>query len=113
MKDFRLQCVVDSLSTFGENTKVAILSQLDREGVSFTSEQFEIEKFCKVVTLFLGQWSDFIFLKITDEICARSKKSLEDLGIGARANYIEHSALLIEVYLKMESPQQIERRESP
>jgi len=41
--------MVDSLSLFGENTKVALITRLVKEGISFTPEAFDIEKFCTVV----------------------------------------------------------------
>jgi hypothetical protein len=110
MNDARLQCVIDSLSLFGENSKAAIMSQLDNEGISFTSEGFEIRKFCKVVNGYLGQWSDFIFSKITDNICEQSGVTLENLGLDKRAKHIESSELLIELFTKVEALQHIGRR---
>jgi len=110
MNDASLQCVIDSLSLFGENSKAAIISQLDKEGISFTSEGFEVSKFCKVVNRFLGRWSDFIFLKIANDICERSGVTLEELGLDRRAEHIENSELLIEVFMNVEALQRNERR---
>jgi hypothetical protein len=78
------------------------MNQLDKAGISFNPDEFQIEKFCIIIAQFLGQWSDFIFEKITDQICEQSGVSLEDLGIAGRAKYLAHSELLIEVFHIME-----------
>lgn len=81
------------------------MTQLDKAGTSFNPKEFQIEQFCIVIEEFLGQWSDFIFAKITDDICERSTASLEDLGIAGRAKYLAPSELLIEVFDIMEALQ--------
>jgi hypothetical protein len=102
MTDARIECVIDSLSIFGESSRAAIMNQLDKAGISFNPNAFQIEKFCITVEQFLGQWSDFIFEKISDQICERAGASLEDLGISGRAKYISKSALLIELFRILE-----------
>lgn len=79
------------------------MNQLDKAGISLNPDDFQIEKFCLVIEQFLGQWSDFFFEKIADEICKRSGASLEDLGIGSRAKYLARSELLIELFHIMEA----------
>lgn len=112
MDDVRLQCVIDSLSIFGENSKAAMMARLNEQGISFIPGKFQIEKFCIVVRQFLGDWSDFIFMKITDDICKRSHISLENLGLSGRAKFLTHFELLVEVFLKIEALQN-ERRTEP
>jgi hypothetical protein len=105
MKDSRIDSVINSLSLFGESSRAAIMNQLDDAGISFNPDEFQIEKFCIILEQFMGHWSDFIFEKITHQICKRSGASLEDLGIAGRAKYLAHSELLIEVFHKMEAMQ--------
>lgn len=78
------------------------MNQLDKAGISFSPNAFQIEKFCITMEQFLGHWSDFIFEKINGQICERAGVSLEDLGISGRAKYISKSALLIELFHKLE-----------
>lgn len=74
------------------------MNQLDKAEVSFSPNAFQIEKFCITMEQFLGHWSDFIFERISGQICERAGASLEDLGISGRAKYISKSALLIELF---------------
>jgi len=97
-----LRCVLDALSLFGENTKVALLSQLGKDGVSFTPEKFDIEKFCTSVTTLLDQWSDLLFVKIIEDVCRQSDTSLEDLGL-RKGRYLHSSELLKELFVKIEA----------
>jgi len=103
MTDYRLQSVMDAMSTFGESSRTAILSQLHEAGVKFTPDEFDIEKFCKLLNIFLDRWAEIIFGKIIEDICSQSGKSLGDLGLAERANLLDNSKLLIELYLKMEA----------
>jgi hypothetical protein len=90
---------------FGENSKAAIMTQLNEQGISFTPGEFRVEKFCIAVREFFGAWSDHIFMKIIADICSGSNVSLDDLGIASRVKYRSYSELLIEVFLKLEASQ--------
>jgi hypothetical protein len=103
MRDARIECVFDSLSLFGDSSRAAIMNQLDKAGISFNPDKFEIETFCIVIEQYLGQWSHFILEKIIDEICKRSEASLDDLGLQGRAKYLANSELLIELFHIMEA----------
>ncbi len=103
MNDARIECVIDSLSMFGESSRASIMSQLGKAGVSFNTEEFQIEKFCITIREFLGQWSEFIFEKATHNICQRSTLDLEKLGLSARAKHLTNSELLVEVFHKLEA----------
>ena len=110
MTDYRLQCVMDALATFGESSRTAILSQLHEAGVKFTPEEFDITKFCKVLSLYLDGWAEIIFGKIIDDISRRSGITLDGLGLAERAGHLDNSDLLIEMFLKMEASKPNEAR---
>lgn len=93
-KDAVLRCIFESLSLFGENTKTALLSQLQKEGIEFTPEGFNIEKFCMVIESLLGRHADFIIVKIADEFCKQSHMSLEELHIVNGAYHQSHTSML-------------------
>lgn len=93
-KDAVLRCIFESLSLFGENTKTALFTQLQKEGIKFTPEGFNIEKFCTVVETLLGRHADFIFVKIVDEFCKQSHTSLEELHIANGAYPQSHTGIL-------------------
>lgn len=110
MTDYRLQCVMDALATFGESSRTAILLQLHEADIKFTPEEFDIAKFCKVLSIFFDRWAEIIFGKIIDDISRRSGISLGDLGLAERAAHLDNSDLLIEMYLKMEASKLHETR---
>jgi hypothetical protein len=110
-KDAVLQCIFESLSLFGENTKTALLAQLQKEGVAFTPEQFDIEKFCIVIENLLGRHADFIFVKIVDEFCRKSDMSLEELGIADKPYFQSHSGILESLFRIAEMVSQDDRRD--
>jgi hypothetical protein len=76
-----LRCIFDSLSLFGENTKIALLDKMRQEGIGFTPETFDIDKFAIVTEDLLGRSADFVFVKILDEFCKRSDKPATELRI--------------------------------
>ena len=102
-RDRHLRSVLGALSIFGENTRAALLSELEKQGVTFDSDNFDIQKFCRVVELMLDHWSDMIFIKIVEDICKESDTSLEDLGLGGRAKFVRRSELLKDVFLKIKA----------
>lgn len=110
-KDAVLRCIFESLSLFGENTKTALLSQLQKEGIKFTPEGFNIEKFCAVTETLLGRHADFVFVKIADEYCKQSHMSLEELGIVDGAHYQSHTGMLESLFRIAESVSQSDRRQ--
>jgi hypothetical protein len=90
-----LRCIFDSLSLFGENTKAALLDNLRKEGVGFTSETFDIDKFAIVTEDLLGRSAEFIFVKILDEFCTRSNITSEEIGISGKAyDYMSNKDIL-------------------
>jgi|SRR5581483_4004562 len=93
-RDSTLQCVLDSLSIFGESTKSSLMSQLTKEGISFTPDAFDVLKFCRVIETLLDRSADFIFIKIIDDICTRSNTSLASLGLGDSSRRHSLSELL-------------------
>jgi hypothetical protein len=98
VQDVRLKCVIAALSNFGENSKAAIVRQLDEQGVSLTPVGFNIEEFCTVLTEALGRMADFVFVKIIDDVCRQSNLSLEDLGI---TPIDDQAKLLTQLFLAM------------
>jgi hypothetical protein len=66
-EDILLRCIFDSLSVFGENTKASLLAKLQEEGVGFTADSFDVEKFSKVLQELLGRSADVIFVNIVHE----------------------------------------------
>jgi len=110
-KDTVLQCIFESLSLFGENTKTALLSQLQKEGIKFTPEGFNVEKFCTVIETLLGSHADFVFVKIADEYCKQSHMSLEELHIVDGAYYRSHKGMLESLFRIAERVSQSDRRE--
>src|SRR6185503_16460816 len=72
-----LRCILDSLSIFGENTRASIVNRLRQEGVGFTPESFDINKFCFALEDLLGHSADLIFAKILDESVNRLNLTAE------------------------------------
>jgi hypothetical protein len=80
------------------------MSRLAQEGVSFSPDTFDIERFCLVVEKFLGRSADFIFVKIIDDICRESKTSLEKFGPGTNSKYQSLSEQVKRILLTVEVP---------
>ena len=74
-----LRFVLDSLSIFGENTKVSIIRHLTMEGLSFSAESFDIAKFCDSLQQILGTGADIIFHNISVKICVNEAISIDKL----------------------------------
>jgi hypothetical protein len=102
-RERHLQSVLGALSIFGENTRAALLSELEKQGVSFDPDNFDIQKFCEVLEIMLDHWSDMIFIKIIEDICEQSGTSVEDLGLGGRAKFVKRSELFKDVYMKIKA----------
>ena len=79
------------------------MHHLKNEGVSFVPEEFDIAKFCNAVNAMVGNWSEFIFMKMTDEICRTTGKSLDELGLERMSEQLAYSTVLKEVVLKVGS----------
>ena len=79
------------------------MHHLKKEGVSFVPEEFDIGKFCKAVNSMIGNWSEFIFMKMTEEICKRTGKSLNQLGLERMSEQLAYSTVLKKVVLKVGS----------
>jgi hypothetical protein len=60
---------LDSLSVFGENTKMSIMKHLTSEGISFSPESFDILRFCNILNQLLASGSDIVFNNICSKIC--------------------------------------------
>ena len=99
-RDTLLRCTMESLSIFGENTKAALLTRLETEGIGFTSDRFDINKFCSITEELLGRSAEFIFIKILDDFAKHSQMSLEDIGLSEKPRYRTRSGLLISLYSK-------------
>ena len=99
-RDTLLRCTLESLSIFGENTKAALLTRLETEGIGFTSDRFDINKFCSITEELLGRSAEFIFIKILDDFAKHSQMSLEDIGLSEKPRYRTRSGLLISLYSK-------------
>jgi hypothetical protein len=95
-----LKCTLESLSIFGENTKTALLTRLESEGIGFTPDRFDINKFCSVAEDLLGRSAEFIFIKILDDFARHSQISLEDIGLSEKPNFRTRSGLLVSLYAK-------------
>ena len=94
-EDVLLSCIFDSLSLFGENTKAALIANLQKEGVGFTPETFDIDKFTIVTENLLGRSAEFIFVKILEEYCVRSNTTAEKIGISGKAyDYMTNAGML-------------------
>ena len=93
-KESILGVVMDSLSLFGDNTKTALLLQMKKEGIMFTTEEFEINKFCKVIEDLLGNHADFIIAKIVDDFCKQSKTTLDELQSTRRKTHSSNTQVL-------------------
>jgi hypothetical protein len=100
-RDVLLECAYESLSIFGENTRHALLARLQKQGLEFTPEGFDIIKFCSVTHELLGSSADFVFVKIIDDFCNRSRVSLEESGFARKAKYLSHSDILISLFSKV------------
>jgi len=100
-RDVLLQCAYESLSMFGENTRNALLVQLQKHGLDFTPDRFDIDKFCSVTNELLGRSADFVFVKVIDDFCSRSKVSLEESGLSGKTRYLNHSDVLISLFSKV------------
>jgi hypothetical protein len=96
-----LRCIFDSLSIFGENTKLALLARLHEEGVEFTPAEFNMNKFCIIAEQLLGRSADFIFVKILDEFSRQSKITLNEVGLTEKPSYLSHSGILLTLYSKV------------
>jgi len=51
--------------------------------------------------MLLGKWSEFIFIKIADDICKQSNTSLENFGLDKISNNLYPSDMLKELLLKV------------
>lgn len=100
-RDVLLQCAYESLSMFGENTRNALLAQLQKRGLDFTTDRFDVNKFCSVTNQLLGRSADFIFVKIIDDFCSRSRVSLEDSGLSGKARHLANSDSSVLLYSKV------------
>ena len=96
-KDVLLRCIFDSLSVLGENTKTSLLANLQQEGVGFTPDTFDIDKFSVVVHDLLGNAADFIFLKILDQTSKSICLTPEQERISERAYHHMSSSGMLRV----------------
>jgi hypothetical protein len=101
-KDTTLQCVLNSLSLFGDNAKASLVARLSKERISFTPEDFDIQKFCKVAEELFDGAANLLFAKIIDDLCRQPGASLEDLGLAGRSKYMPYGQLLREIIAKIE-----------
>lgn len=93
-KETVLGFILDSLSLFGDNTKTALLIRMEKEGVVFTTEKFDIDKFCRVIEDLLGNHAEFIIVKIVDDFCKYSKTTSDELQLARRARHNSHAEVI-------------------
>jgi hypothetical protein len=77
------------------------LTRLETEGIGFTSERFDINKFCLITEELLGRSAEFIFIKILDDFAKNSQMSLEEIGLSEKPRYRTRSGLLVSLYSKI------------
>ena len=99
--DILIRCAFDSLSMFGENTKNALLAQFEKQCLSFTPDEFDVDKFCTVSSELLGRSADFLFIKIIDDFCRESGVSLAESGLSGKARYVNNSDVLLSLFSKV------------
>jgi hypothetical protein len=98
---FLLQSIYDSLSIFGENTKASLLANLQAEGIGFTSDSFDIDKFCKVLQDLLGPSAGIVFARIFDETRKKLNLSPEQSQHHERAYHYKSNADLLRVLFEV------------
>jgi hypothetical protein len=76
----------------GESTKVALLANLQKEGVGFTPDSFDIEKFSAVIRELLGNSTDIIFIKILDETTGKLGMTAQQREDSERAFHNQSSS---------------------
>ena len=101
-KETVLGWIHDSLSLFGDNTKTALLIQMQKEGVVFTPDRFDIDKFCRVIQDLLGNHAEFIIVKIVDDFCKNSGMTLDEIGLALKAHHNSHAAVIQSLFRKAE-----------
>ena len=92
----------DSLSLFGDNTKTALLVQMRNEGVVFTPDKFDIDKFCRVIQDLLGNHAEFIIVKIADDFCKHSGATIEEIGLSRKGHHNSNAAVLQSLFRQAE-----------
>jgi hypothetical protein len=97
-----LGLIHDSLSLFGDNTKTALLVQMQKEGVVFTPDKFDIDKFCRVIQDLLGNHAEFIIVKIADDFCKQSGATIEEVGLSTKGHHNSNAAVLQLLFRKAE-----------
>lgn len=96
-----VECASDSLSIYGESMRAALIIHLKKEGISFVPEEFDVAKFCAAIEAMLGSWSEFVFMKMMDDICKKTNRSIDELGLAYSAKHLPYSAVLKEVVAKV------------
>jgi hypothetical protein len=96
-----VECALEALSIYGDSMKDAMVLHLEKEGVSFVPEEFEIIKFCTALESMLGSWSEFICMKMIDAICKNTGASLDELGLAYSAKHLPYSIVLKELVAKV------------
>jgi hypothetical protein len=95
-----LQCVFDSLSIFGENTKAALLAQFKSEGMGFTPTDFDINKFCNITEGMLGKSAELVYMRILDDFAKQTKVSLQEVGISGKILSTNRGRVLVSLFSK-------------
>lgn len=65
-----------------------------KEGVVFTPDEFEVNKFCKVIEDLLGNHADFIIAKIVDDFCKQSERTLDNFLSARRKTHASNAQVL-------------------
>ena len=97
-KNTLLQCVYDSLSIFGENTRTALIAQLKSEGMNFTPNDFDINKFCIVTEAMLGKSAKLVYIRILDDFARQNKMSLKEVGYSGKLVSPHSGSVLVSLY---------------
>jgi hypothetical protein len=97
-----LGLIQDSLSLFGDNTKTALLIQMQNEGVVFTPDKFDIDKFCRIIQDLLGNHAEFIIVKIVDDFCKQSGATTEEIGLSIKGHRNSNAAVLQSLFRQAE-----------
>jgi hypothetical protein len=93
-KETLLGLILDSLSLFGDNTKAALLIRMQNEGVVFTPDEFDIDKFCRVIQDLLGNHAEFVIVKIVDDFCKYSKSIADELELTRIVQFGSHAEVI-------------------
>jgi len=71
---------------------------MKEEGVVFTAEKFDIDKFCRVIEDLLGNHAEFIIIKIVDDFCKYLETTSDELQLAQRVRHKSHTEVIESVF---------------